>query len=236
MVGFEVLVYTLAVAAAGQQGNAEATETWSPVPPVVRPGEGSGPPSDAIVLFDGSDLSAWREPKWRIGEGAVTVVAEAGSLVTRSAFGDVQLHIEWRTPSEVVGEGQGRGNSGVFLMGRYEIQVLDSFENETYADGQCAAIYGQHPPLVNASRPPGEWQTYDLVFRAPRFEGGKLVSPATMTLLHNGVLVHDRAEILGTTVHQAEPRYEPHGPVGPLRLQDHGNTVRYRNVWVRRLP
>lgn len=207
------------------------------LPPVVAPGP---PPSDAIVLFDGQDLAAWsaldgKAARWKVIDGSFEVVAGTGDLRTREEFGDCQLHLEFRTPSPPKGDGQGRGNSGVFLMGRYEIQVLDSFENQTYADGQCAAIYGQHPPLVNASRPPGEWQSYDLVFRAPRFEGEKLLAPATMTLLHNGVLVHDRAELKGTTVHQAVARYEAHGPAGPLRLQDHGDAVRYRNVWIRRL-
>lgn len=213
-----------------------------PHPPVVTPGERPGaPPSDAIVLFDGSSLDAWRaagtddEPaRWRLVDGAMEVNG-TGSIETREAFGDVQLHVEWRTPTPPEGESQGRGNSGVFLMGRYEVQVLDSYENVTYADGQAAALYGQRPPDVNASRPPGVWQSYDIVFLAPRFEGERLVEPARITVFHNGVLVHHDRPFLGPTRHRTLPESTPHPPKGPIQLQDHGNPVRYRNVWVRRL-
>ena len=209
-----------------------------PAPPVVKPGERGAPPSDAIVLFDGDDLAAWTtdgaDARWAI-EGGAMVVNGTGGLATRERFGDVQLHIEWASPAEVSGNSQQRGNSGVFLMGRYEVQILDSFENRSYSDGQAAALYGQRPPLVNASRAPGEWQSYDIVFRAPRFEGGELTAPARITLLHNGVLVQDAAEFLGATTHRSLARYAAHEPEGPIVLQDHGNPVRFRNVWVRRL-
>ncbi|HEY7699642.1 MAG TPA: DUF1080 domain-containing protein [Vicinamibacteria bacterium] len=229
------LVYTLAMASV-QQGDPKATEVWSPVPPVVRPGEGAAPPSDAIVLFGGRDLSEWREPLWKVEDGAVTVVAKTGSLVTRRAFGDVQLHIEWRTPAAVEGEGQGRGNSGIFLMERYEVQVLDSFENSTYVNGQAGSIYKQHAPLVNASRRPGEWQSYDILFTAPRFRpDGSVERKATFTVLHNGVLIQNHVEVQGTTTYIGAPKYESHPAKAPLSLQDHGNPVSYRNIWIREL-
>ncbi len=208
-----------------------------PQPPVVAPGP---PPSDAVVLFDGVDLAAWRSTGggpvgWRVADGYAEVVPSAGDIETVEHFGDCQLHVEWAAPAEVSGSSQGRGNSGVILMGRYEVQVLDSHGNPTYADGAAAAVYGQHPPLVNASRPPGEWQAFDVVFHAPRFDGGAVARPAVMTVFHNGVLVHHARELLGATAHRAVGRYEPHPPTGPVRLQDHGDLVRYRNVWVRRL-
>ncbi len=213
-----------------------------PQPRIVHPGDEPGqPPSDAIVLFNGKDVSKWvgrdgGEVQWKVEGGAMEVVAGTGNIETQEHFGDCQLHIEWATPSEVVGEGQGRGNSGVFLMGQYEIQVLDSYDNITYADGHAAAIYGQYPPLVNASRKPGEWQTYDLFFVAPRFEGERLVSPAYITVIHNGVLVHHHQPLLGPTGHRILPSYDvPHGPKGPLMLQDHRDPVRYRNIWIRPL-
>lgn len=210
-----------------------------PRPPVVTPGEGKARPSDAIVLFDGTGLDAWSgdgggPAKWAV-EGDAMVVNGTGALRTKESFGDVQLHIEFATPAEVVSASQGRGNSGVFFLGRYEIQVLDSFDNVTYADGQAGALYGQFPPLVNASRGPGQWQTYDIVFRAPVFEGDQLVRPARATVLHNGVLVQDAQELIGATDHKKVATYKPHPPEGPLQLQDHGNPVRYRNVWIRRL-
>jgi hypothetical protein len=215
-----------------------------PRPPVVDPGPAGppvSPPSDAIVLLDGSDLSGWvgpggRTPGWRIGAGYVEVVRGTGSLTTRREFGDIQLHVEWAAPATVTGEGQGRGNSGVFLMGRYEVQILDSWENDTYPDGQNASLYGQDPPLVNASRPPGEWQTFDIVFRRPHFgPDGELERPARITVFHNGVLVHDGAEFHGLTVHGRRAEYNPHPDRGPITLQDHGNPVRFRTVWVREL-
>ncbi len=219
----------------------EDTEVWEPVPPVVTPGQAGAPPSDAVVLFDGSDLSAWSAEDgsaagWRVEGGAMTVVPGAGSIRTRRGFGDVQLHIEWRTPAEVSGEGQGRGNSGVYFMERYEVQVLDSYDNRTYSNGQAGAIYKQHIPLVNASRPPGEWQTYDVVFTAPRFGAdGALVSPVSMTVFHNGVLIQNHVELRGPTSYVGQPPYEAHADRAPILLQDHGNPVSYRNIWVREI-
>lgn len=214
-----------------------------PQPPVVMPGaEAHLPPSDATVLFDGTDLSAWRNTKdgglaeWKVMDGFMEVVPDTGAIMTRQAFGSCQLHLEWATPEAVVGQGQMRGNSGVFLMGRYEVQILDSFENATYPDGQAAAIYGQNPPLVNASRGPGQWQSYDLIFKRPVFnEKGKLLSPATITVLHNGVLVQNHWVIEGITYHKKRAAYELHGDKEPILLQDHGNPMRFRNVWIRPL-
>ncbi|MFT7461760.1 MAG: hypothetical protein ACI9EF_000094 [Pseudohongiellaceae bacterium] len=209
-----------------------------PAPAIVDPGERGAAPSDALVLFDGTDLAAWENGTgpagWDIVGGAAQVNS-TGDIQTREQFGDVQLHIEWASPSDGASESQGRGNSGVFFMGRYEIQVLDSFENRTYSDGQAAAMYGQYPPAVNASRGPGEWQTYDIVFRAPRFDGDTLLSPAAVTVIHNGVVVHHDRQFIGQTAHKRVASYEPHDDTGPIRLQDHGNPVRYRNIWVRPL-
>ena len=216
-----------------------------PHPSVVTPGKIAGaPPSDAIVLFDGKDLSQWTHrseqgalsaPKWAVRDGSFEVVPRSGPLSTRESFGDVQLHLEWATPAEITANSQGRGNSGVLLMGKYEVQVLDSYNNPSYADGQAGALYGQWPPLVNAARPPGEWQTYDIVFEAPRFSGQALVSPAFTTVFWNGVVVHNRKEVRGETVYRAVAEYKPHAPELPLTLQDHGNPIRFRNIWVRRL-
>ncbi len=206
-----------------------------PRPRLVEPGEGSRAPSDATVLFDGVDQAAWKGGPWKIVDGALQVAPGSGTLETKEHFGDVQLHLEWRSPAEVVSSSQGRGNSGVFLMGRYEVQILDSFENPSYADGQAAALYGQFPPAVNATRAPGEWQTYDILFRAPRFEEQRLVSPAVVTVLHNGVAVHHAVRMLGATSHRTLPSYAAHAETGPIRLQDHGNPVQFRNVWVRPL-
>ncbi len=219
---------------------AQVTERWEPVPPTVTPGDDDAPPSDAIVLFDGSDLDVWEAvgggpAGWQVAEGAMTVSPGTGDIRTRVDFEDVQLHVEWRTPAKIEGEGQGRGNSGVFLMERYEVQVLDSYQNPTYANGQAASIYKQHIPLVNASRPPGEWQSYDILFTAPRFnDAGRMVSPAQVTVLHNGVLVQHGAVLQGETEYVGAPGYKAHGPA-PVRLQDHSNPVSYRNIWVRRL-
>lgn len=227
------LVVPTVVALTQSTSDPAATEVWKAVP-VVRAAEGA-PPSDATVLFDGADLSEW-EGAWRVEDGAVTVVPGSGDLVSKRSFGDVQLHLEWRAPETIDGEGQGRGNSGVFLMGRYEVQVLDSFENETYANGQAASIYKQHIPLVNASREPGEWQSYDIIFRAPAFaEDGTVSRPAVMTVLHNGVLVQDHAPLEGPTVFIGSPVYEAHEDALPLMLQDHQNPVSFRNIWVREL-
>lgn len=216
-----------------------------PQPRAVDPGPYTAPappPSDAVVLFDGRDLSQWTNAdsagapaRWTVENGYMQVAAGTGSIETRRGFGDVQLHIEWMAPAPPHGEGQERGNSGVILMGRYEVQVLDSYHAETYPDGQAGALYGQYPPLVNASRPPGEWQTYDIVFHRPRFEGDRVVRPAQVTVLHNGVLVQDGAVLTGPTAHQERPPYTPHADELPLLLQDHGHPVRYRNIWVREL-
>jgi hypothetical protein len=215
-----------------------------PVPPVVDPGPAGPPmpaPADAVILFDGKDLSKWEDGKgglagWKVENGYAEVVAKTGSIRTKKGFGDCQLHIEWAAPVEVKGESQERGNSGVFLMDIYEVQVLDSYNNRTYADGQAAAVYGQYPPLVNACRKPGEWQSYDIVFRRPHFDAaGKLLQPARMTVFHNGVLVQDNVELTGPTAHKARPGYKPHADKLSLSLQDHGNPVRYRNIWIREL-
>jgi hypothetical protein len=201
-------------------------------------------PADAEVLFDGKDLSKWvsmgrggkvDEPKWKVENGYVEIVPRSGRLVTKAKYGDVQLHLEWMVPKGVEGAGQSRGNSGVELMTRYEIQVLESFENVTYADGQAASIYGQWPPLVNASRPQGEWQVYDIFFEAPKFADGKLVKPAYVSVVHNGIMVQHRKEIIGAATHRKVAVYTPHGAEEPLSLQDHGQVVRYRNIWIRRL-
>lgn len=214
-----------------------------PRPRVVTPGAAPGAaPGDAIVLFDGRSLDAWRADdgtaaRWRVRDGYMETVPGAGAVTSARAFGDMQLHLEWATPAPPVGHGQDRGNSGVIIMGRYEVQVLDSHDNTTYADGQAGAIYGQHPPLVNASRPAGEWQSYDIVFRRPRWSRtGALVSPARLTVFHNGVLVQDGAELWGGTNWLHFDPYERHADSLPLTLQDHDHPVRYRNIWVRPLP
>jgi hypothetical protein len=205
-----------------------------PEPPVVTPGEGGAAPSDAVVLFDGKDFDAWDGAKdWKIDEdGGFTV---KGLLKTKRGFGDCQLHLEFASPKAAKGKGQGRGNNGVGLMGaRYEIQVLDSYENKTYPEGQCASVYNQRPPMVNASRKPGEWQTYDILFTSPRFgEDGKVVKPAYVTVLHNGVLVQNHTEILGSTHYDRENVYEKHEDKLPLVLMYHGDPVRFRNIWIR---
>jgi len=204
-----------------------------PEPKIVNPGSVGGPPSDAIVLFDGKDLSRWSGgDKWEIQDG-YAVAREAG-ITTKDGFSDCQLHVEWATPAEVTGEGQGRGNSGVYLMERYEVQILDSFENKTYFDGQAGSIYKQRPPLVNACRKPGEWQAYDIIFTAPQFdETGKLVKPAYITVLQNGLVVQNHFELLGATFYERPPQYEAHPPKAPIHIQFHGNPVRFRNIWVR---
>jgi 3-keto-disaccharide hydrolase len=233
--------------------NAQVDTKWKihdmdrPVPAVVDPGSASTPdapghaPSDAVQLFDGKDLSKWAHKdgspaKWKVENGYAEVAAKTGYIYTRESFGDCQLHVEFSEPVPPKGESQERGNSGIFLMGLYEIQVLDSYENKTYADGQASSVYGQYPPLVNASRPPGQWQTYDIVFHGPRFDAsGKLTRPAHVTVLHNGVLVQDNVELTGPTEHHQRPPYKAHAEKLPLGLQDHGNPVRYRNIWIREL-
>lgn len=244
-----LLLAIVASFAAPAVGCAQTPREWPihaldrPQPPVVDPGPfvaSTPPPSDAVVLFDGRSLEQWRSndapARWRILDGAMEVVPGTGTLRTVRAFGDVQLHLEWMAPAPPRDNGQDRGNSGVFFMGRYEVQVLDSYENTTYPDGQAAALYGQHPPLVNASRPPGQWQSYDIVFRAPRFDGsGQVISPARVTVMHNGVLVHDNAVMTGATRHDAPAQYSAHADRLPLTLQDHGAPVRFRNIWIREL-
>lgn len=217
-----------------------------PYPHEVAPGRVAGSaPSDAIVLFDGTDLSHWAQsdsdnpapPKWKLKDHCIEVAGGTGNLYTREKFGDCQLHIEWQESSDVKGSGQGRGNSGVFLMGRYEVQVLDSYRAPTYADGQAGAIYGQWPPLVNPQREPGEWQIYDIVFQAPKFDGDKVVEPAYETVFFNGVLVHNHQKLNGPTGHAGVFPYIRHGAEERLYLQDHGpaQPLRFRNIWIRKL-
>jgi len=244
----------LAVAGLSQSQSEQEARKWKihdrtrPHPAVITPGECSTPdhpgrpPSDATVLFDGKDLSQWAAAdngpaKWTLGDGYFATVPGTGYIHTRQAFGDCQLHVEWATPNPPHGVDQDRGNSGVFLQGLYEVQVLDSYNSATYADGQAAAIYGQYPPLVNACRPPGEWQTYDIVFHGPRFDSaGKLLRPATITVIQNGVLVQDHVTILGPTEHGQRPPYKVTPGRLPLALQDHNHPVRFRNIWIRELP
>jgi hypothetical protein len=215
-----------------------------PRPRMVTPGAQPGmPPSDAIVLFDGKDLSKWQNNKkgqiapaaWKVENGYFECVGGTGDLQTKDKFGDIQLHIEWASPKEIKGSSQSRGNSGVLFMHRYEVQVLDSWNNPTYADGQAGSIYGQWPPLVNATKPTGEWNTYDIVFKAPRFEGDKVVKQASATIFHNGILLHDRQEFIGAMVHKKVAVYSSHAAEEELALQDHGTPVRYRNIWLRKL-
>ncbi len=220
-----------------------------PQPKLVTPGTFSTqdqpgkPPSDAIVLFDGTDLSKWEADegqgvptKWVVKNGAMECVPGSGYIRTREKFGDCQLHVEWAAPTKVQGESQGRGNSGVFLMGVVEVQVLDDYNNPTYADGFAASVYGQNPPFANALKPPGEFQVYDIVFRRPVYRDGKQIDPGYVTVFENGVVVQDHAIIEGPTGHMARTKAEPFPEVGPLKLQDHGNPVRYRNIWYRPLP
>ena len=240
----------LVLVGAAAVANAQAWPQHSmdrPQPAIVTPapaGSPVPPPPDAIVLFDGKSLANWRAAdstsaaKWKVVNGDMEVVAGTGAIRTAQAFGDAQLHVEFMTPASpaLTVTGQARGNSGVFLMGKYEVQVLDSYENKTYPDGQAGAIYGQFPPLVNASRKPGEWQTFDIVFRAPRFDAsGAAASPARMTVHHNGVLAQDNVALLGPTSHMVRAPYEAHPARLPLMLQDHGDPVRYRNIWIREL-
>ena len=217
-----------------------------PQPRIVAPGtestqEKAGrPPADAVVLFDGTSLEGWASmdgspAKWKLEGGCMEVAPKTGNIKSKAEFGDCQLHVEWAAPTLVKGESQGRGNSGVFLMGRYEIQVLDCYDNPTYPDGTTAAIYGEFPPLVNPCRKPGEWQTYDIVWLGPRFDGDKLVRPAHVTVFQNGLVVHHCTELIGRTTHRQLAPYVPHPLAGPLVLQDHGDLVRFRNIWFRPL-
>ncbi len=213
-----------------------------PQPKVVTPAPACGaPPSDAVILFDGGSLKGWvsakdgTPAKWKVENGYMEVVPGTGDIQTEMMIGDCQLHLDMAAPAVVKGEGQGRGNSGVFLMGRYEIQVLDCYNNPTYPDGTSCAIYGQYPPLVNACRKPGEWQTYDIIWNGPEFKGDKLVKPARVTVLFNGIVVHHAQELQGPTEHRRLATYVPHPDKLPLKLQDHGDLVRYRNIWFRKL-
>jgi hypothetical protein len=223
----------------------QMTEFYEPVPKVVDPGAYPGtvlPPSDALVLFDGKDLSKWKgkdgEAKWEVSDGAFTVKKGAGDIETKDAFDDYQLHIEWKIPADITGQGQARGNSGIFMQGIYELQVLDSYENKTYTNGQAGSIYKQIAPLANAMRKPGEWNVYDVIYTAPRFkEDGSILYPARITVIHNGVLVQNNFEIRGDTPYTGFPKYTKHGK-GPIRLQDHGDPskpISYRNIWLRKL-
>lgn len=259
------LAFTIGAGVGRSQGNPELGFTDTPLVPgtpyhvhdpsrprpvVITPGAQVGQaPSDAIVLFDGTDLSKWSAATfgtasytqteapapWKVENGYFEVVPGTGGIATREQFGDAQVHIEWAAPASRRGNSQNRGNSGLFLMGLYEVQILDNHDNPTYADGTAGAIYGQWPPLVNALRPAGEWQSYDVVFEAPRFENGKLVKPAFVTAFVNGVLVHNRKPSMGPMVYRAVAQYAPHPAEGPIALQDHDHPVRFRNVWVRRL-
>jgi hypothetical protein len=222
---------------AGTQARAEEYLSgikWAE-PAIVDPGPAGGPPSDAVVLFDGKDKSQWLgAEKWEVEDGAL--ISGPGAVRSKAQFGDCQLHIEFATDTNITGESQGRSNSGVFLMGIYEVQVLDSYENKTYFDGQCGAIYKQHPPLVNPSRKPGEWQTYDIIWTAPKFDkDGKLASPAFVTVLHNGLLIQNHFQLEGDTPYNRPPEYKKHSDKGPIGLQYHGNNVRFRNIWVREI-
>jgi Domain of Unknown Function (DUF1080) len=242
---------------AQQKGDPALTEIWSPVPKIVTAGKTSAdPPSDAIILFNGKDVSAWQSKKgkpfnWKVEDSAIVVVGFAEDaeysaeekqkntvqgIQTKRGFGDCQLHIEWRTPAAIKGDGQGRGNSGVLLMGRYELQILDSYNNATYSNGQAGSIYKQHMPLVNVSRPAGEWQSYDVIFIAPRFnDDSTLRSAARMTVFQNGVLIQNNVELWGSMQYIGIPKYEKHGAKEPLLLQDHRNPVSFRNIWIREL-
>ena len=226
------------------QKDPATTEIWKPEPKLVTPGKtNSDAPSDAIILFDGISGSAWQQTngdaiKWTIADNALTVKPQTGTIVTKQKFGDCQLHIEWRIDKNVKGENQDRGNSGIFLMGRYELQVLDNYNgiNKTYVNGQAGSIYKQSPPLVNVCKAPGEWQTYDIIFTAPRFsDNGSVITPAHMTVLQNGVLVQNNTTIWGNTVYIGSPTYEKHAAKESITLQDHGHLTSYRNIWVREL-
>ncbi|WP_448248872.1 3-keto-disaccharide hydrolase [Thalassotalea agariperforans] len=231
-------LYLLGVATQANDMDPKLTEQWTPIPPVVTINQ---IPSDAISLFNGGNLEAWQDrngktPAWQVENNTVTVTPKTGAMVSKQAFCDIQLHLEWRSPNKVAGKsGQGLGNSGIFIQGRYEIQVLDSYKNQTYANGQAASVYKQSAPLVNATSPTGQWNSYDIIFKAPVFnEDQSLKTPAYVTVLHNGILVQNHFEIKGSTTFKGQPSYKAHG-CAPIVLQDHGDKVSYRNIWVREL-
>lgn len=247
------VVLSMNTASAQENKDPKATEVWQPEPKIVAPGTAgnAAPPADAIVLFDGTNLDEWESAddanapaRWTLADGAVTVKKGTGNIQTKRAFTDYQLHLEWRIPGNITGEGQARGNSGLFLASTgpgdegYEIQILDSYNNRTYSNGQAGAVYKQHVPLANANKKPGEWQAYDVVWTAPRFnDDGSLKSPARVTAFINGVLVQNNVELQGTTVYIGKPSYRKHGPA-PIKLQDHGDPsepISFRNIWVREL-
>ncbi len=249
-----LIVAAAALAAQAQTGpKPEDTEVWSPEPPVVTPGAyaPAPPPSDALVLFDGRDLSQWVSVKdggaarWKVGDGVLTVVKGTGNIQTRERFGSYQLHLEWRVPADIKGEGQARGNSGIFLASTgdgdagYELQILDSYRNRTYVNGQAGSIYKQLVPLANPTRRPGEWQSYDVLWTAPLFGAdGKVTRPASATVLFNNVVVQDHAILKGATQYIGQPSYKPHGSAS-IKLQDHGDPsapISFRNIWIRKLP
>jgi hypothetical protein len=229
----------------GQKWKVHDMNRPRPVKVTPAPYVMEAPPADAIVLFDGKDLSKWeqqarggavQEPKWKVENGYIEIVPRTGRIRTKEKFGDCQLHVEWMVPKEAIGEGQSRGNSGVELMSRYEIQVLESHTNLTYADGGAGAMYGMWPPLVNPSRPQGEWNVYDIFFEAPKFApDGKLVKPAYFTVVYNGVLVQNHKEQLGTTIWRQNAKYTAHAPEEALSIQDHSQPVRFKNIWIRKI-
>jgi len=236
-----IALFLFGASAFGQITDPKATEVWDPVPRKVTPGKNGAAPSDAIVLFDGTNLNEWKSRKdgsaaqWKIENGYMEVVKGSGDIMTNRKFGDVQLHIEWSAPTEIVGEGQGRGNSGVFLQEKYEVQVLDSYVSRTYSNGQAGSLYKQSIPLVNATVAPGEWNVYDIIFHAPEFnEDGIKVSDGYVTVIHNGIVVQNHQRLLGTTEYIGFPKNPAHGD-GSIILQDHSNPVRFRNIWVREL-
>ena len=235
-----ILLFCVDMSTLGQTKDPKDTEVWEPEPRVVVPGQKHSTPSDAIVLFDGKNLSEWvgeknKKVKWKLRNGAMVVEPGSGDIHTKKKFGDCQLHIEWKSPEKIKGEGQGRGNSGIFLQLRYEVQILDSYNNRTYSNGQAGSVYKQYIPLVNASKKPGEWQWYDIIFISPKFnEDGIHLYPGRLTIFHNGVLIHNNVKIQGTTEYIGLPKIEAHGEA-PLKLQDHGDLVSYRNIWIRTL-
>lgn len=234
-----LLSFLLSQILCAQIKDPKATEVWEPVPRVIKPGNATTPPSDAIVLL-GNDTDEWTHHngaaiKWTMENGILSAKKGSGDIYSKRTFGDCQLHVEWRSPAKVERNGQDRGNSGVYLQDRYEVQVLDNYENKTYPNGQAGAVYKQHIPLVNACRPPGEWQTYDIIYVAPKFNAdGHKISSAYLTVLHNGILIQNHVEIKGTTEYIGLPKNKAHGKA-PIKLQEHGNTVSYRNIWIREL-